>query len=393
MDRTILITLLLAVAIALLGIGIIVPVLPIYATTLGATGITLGLIVAAFSITRGILQPVVGAASDRGGRKGFLLVGLLVYALVGLVLPRAESVNHLILIRAFHGIGSAMIVPVAMAYMADLAPRGQEGRYMGLLNSAIFTGIGGGPLIGGIFTDLWGPASAFYAMAGLSLLALALVHRHLPNRAPREQHKLRPRLLVTMALMLDSRRTMGILLARMAVTVVVVPSMAFLPLLMSRGLGASGVEIGLVIAARTLVSAALQPFFGKTADRGNKVFMLVSGCLLISAAIFTVPFATSFWLLVTIFVLLGLGEAVVWPTLGALAAEEGRFYGQGAMMGVFNLSMSAGVFLGALGAGAVMDLFGLQYAFFLVSLFVLVCTLIGAGLISNGRLAGEPVHA
>jgi MFS transporter, DHA1 family, multidrug resistance protein len=389
MDRSTLITILLAVAIALLGIGIIVPVLPIYATRLGATGITLGLIVAAFSITRGILQPIVGAASDRGGRKRFLLTGLTIYTVVGLILPRAESVNHLILIRAFHGIGSAMIVPVAMAYMADLAPAGQEGRYMGLLNAAVFTGIGGGPIIGGIFTDLWGLSAAFYTMAGLSVLAIALVCRHLPDRPPQLQEKSRLRLLATMGLMLGSRRTMGLLLARMAVTVVVVPSMAFLPLLMSRGHAASGIEIGLVIASRTLVNALLQAPFGKVADRRNKIHLLVAGCLIISGAMFAVPFAAGLWLLAGLFALVGLGEAIVWPTLGALAAEDGRFYGQGAMMGVFNMSMSAGVFLGAMGAGTIMDLLGLRYAFFLIAVFVLACTLIAAALVRNGRLACE----
>jgi MFS transporter, DHA1 family, multidrug resistance protein len=389
MDRSILFTILLAVAIALLGIGIIIPVLPVYATRLGATGITLGLIVAAFSITRGILQPVVGAASDRGGRKGFLLAGLTVYTLVGLILPQAESVSHLIMIRAFHGVGSAMIVPVAMAYMADLAPAGQEGRYMGLLNAAIFTGIGGGPIIGGIFTDLWGLSAAFYAMAALSVLALILVSRHLPGGQVSSKEGPSLRLFATFRLMLGSRRTKGILLGRMGVTLVVVPSMAFLPLLMSRG-HASGVEIGMVIACRTLVNAVLQAPFGRVADRRDKVCLLVTGCLLISGVMSAVPFAAGFWPLAGLFALMGLGEAVVWPALGALAAEEGRFYGQGAMMGVFNMSMSAGVFLGAMGAGTIMDLFGLRYAFFLISLAVLFCAILAAGLIRNSPARLSP---
>jgi MFS family permease len=312
---------------------------------------------------------------------------------VGLILPQAESVYHLILIRAFHGIGSAMIVPVAMAYMADLAPPGQEGRYMGLLNAAIFTGIGGGPVIGGIFSDLWGLPSAFYTMAGLSILALALVYRHLPAGQIRQPESARPRLAATFGAMLGSRRTMGILLARLAVTIVVVPSMAFLPLLMNSGHAASGIEIGLVIASRTLVNAVLQAPFGKMADRRNKVHLLVTGCFIISGAMFAVPFAAGFLPLAGLFALMGVGEAVVWPTLGALATEEGRFYGQGAMMGIFNMSMSGGVFLGAMGAGTIMDLLGLRYAFFLIAVFVFACTLVAAGLIKNGRLAGESASA
>ncbi|TFG35569.1 MAG: MFS transporter, partial [Desulfobacterales bacterium] len=140
MPGHLLVTLLLSVFIALLGIGIIVPVMPVFAASLGAGGLALGLIIAAFSITRGIFQPIVGSLSDRWGRKGFLVCGLLVYALVGLAIPEATSVINLIVIRAFHGVGSAMIVPVAMACVSDMSPVGQEGRYMGLLHIAIFTG-------------------------------------------------------------------------------------------------------------------------------------------------------------------------------------------------------------------------------------------------------------
>ena len=132
-QRHILIPLLLSVFIALLGIGIIVPVMPVFAASLGAGGLALGFIIAAFSITRGFCQPLVGNLSDRWGRKGFLVCGLTVYALVGLLIPEANSVGKLVLIRTLHGVGSAMIVPIAMAYVSDLAPMGSEGRYMGWL--------------------------------------------------------------------------------------------------------------------------------------------------------------------------------------------------------------------------------------------------------------------
>ena len=128
MNRQILITLLLSIFIALLGIGIIIPVMPVFAADLGAGGFSLGMIIAAFSISRGILQPIVGSLSDRWGRKGFLVAGLFIYGLVGLLIPQAQSVYNLIAIRGFHGVGSAMIVPIAMAYMSFLAPAGQEGR-------------------------------------------------------------------------------------------------------------------------------------------------------------------------------------------------------------------------------------------------------------------------
>ncbi len=243
MNRQILGIILLSVMTALFGIGIIVPVMPVFAVSLGANGFALGMIIAAFSLSRGLLQPIVGSLSDRWGRKGFMVVGLFVYSLVGLFLPEAASIEKLIIIRAFHGIGSAMIVPVAMAYVSDMAPFGQEGRYMGMLNIAIFVGIGGGPLFGGFFTDLWGMASAFYAMAGLSCIAMLLVLFKMPVMEKGTRRKPPLGIFKALVSMLSNRRTGGILLARMSTMIIMVPTMAFLPLLMNEWFNARVTKI------------------------------------------------------------------------------------------------------------------------------------------------------
>jgi len=389
MNRQVLVTLLLAVTTALVGIGIIVPVMPVFAVSLGAGGLAMGLIIAAFSISRGILQPIVGSLSDKWGRKGFLVGGLLIYSLVGLILPEATSVLNLIVIRAFHGVGSAMIVPVAMAYVSEMAPLGQEGRYMGRLNIAIFVGIGGGPLLGGVFMDMWGMASAFYAMAGLSFMALLLVLFQMPVLQDRESRGPRPSLFASLGSMLSSCRTRGILLARMSTMVIMVPTMAFLPLLMDQWFEASGKQIGLVIASRTLVNALLQTPGGRMADRYDKVTLLQIGCLIISGVMCLIPLAASFWNLIVLFVILGMGEAIIWPVLGALATEDGRQYGQGTMMGVFSLAMSAGVFLGAVGAGFSVDQLGLPWSFFIIGVIVLGLSMGAAELIRRGNCSGS----
>jgi len=372
--------LLLSVYIALLGIGIVVPVMPVFAVSLGAGGFTLGLIIAAFSVSRGLCQPIFGSLSDRLGRKGFLVAGLMVYALVGLAIPCATSVAGLICIRAFHGMGSAMIVPVAMAYVGDYAPDGHEGRQMALLNIAIFSGMGSGPLLGGICTDLWGMSAAFLAMAAMSGLALLLVLFLLPSGATRTRQGAETRLMRSMGLMLSSRRTSGLLLARMATMVIMVPTMAFLPLLMQRWFQASGLWIGLVISGRTLVNALLQSLCGRLVDRGDKVWLLRLGTLIVAGVLCLTPLAGNPWWLLLFFVVLGTGEALIWSVLGALATEEGRRYGQGTMMGVYNLAMSSGVFLGAVMSGLISDFLGLGWLFVLVGLTVLGLTL-GASLL------------
>lgn len=381
MKNNTLITLLLSVFIALLGIGIIVPVMPIFATELGASGFALGMIIAAFSITRGLLQPIVGNFSDQWGRKNFLITGLFVYGLVGLLIPHATGVPHLIIIRAFHGVGSAMIVPIAMAYMSFLAPVGHEGRYMSYLNIAIFCGIGCGPIIGGLLSDNWGLASVFYTMACLSFLAFILVILYMPGQIASDRQTARP-LLASLRSMLANSKTCGILLARYTTMIIMVPSMAFLPLLMSQWQDSSGVQIGVIIACRTLVNAVLQIPFGKVADKYNKLLIFLVSSIFLALIILTIPLIDSFLQMATAYLLMGMAEAAIWAVLGAYASLEAkRLYGHGTMMGVFSFAMSAGVFTGAVLAGFSMDSWGIGWAYYVTGSAVLLLSLLAVVMI------------
>lgn len=378
----------MAMFISLLGLGIVIPLLPVYAENLGAGGIAIGLMVAGFSISRGILQPFVGGISDKHGRKQFLIGGLFVYAVVGLLFPLATSVEHLVVIRILHGVGAAMIAPIAMSYVGDLAPPKEEGRYMGIFNIALFSGIGLGPVVGGVFKDSFGFNSAFYAMTAASAIALALLLFMLPSEAGQTRPP-RPPILTTMRQMMRSSRVMGVLLSRMSTMVIVVPTFAFLPILMTDIMDASGTEIGIVIASRTLVNATLQVPAGNVVDRADKVTTLVVSSLIAVGAAASIGLVETFWQLILIFLVLGAAEAFIWPTLGALAMIEGRTYGQGSMMGVFNMAMSAGIFFGSIGAGLMVDNVGIRYVFPTMASVLLVSTFISAAMI---RSAPEPAR-
>ncbi len=392
MKNNTLATLLLSVFIALLGIGIIVPVMPVFASELGAGGFALGMIIAAFSISRGVLQPIVGNLSDKWGRKNFLIAGLFIYGIVGLLIPQATNVGNLIAIRAFHGVGSAMIVPIAMAYVGLLSPVGHEGRYMSYLNIAIFCGIGCGPVIGGLVSDLFGFASVFYLMAVLSFIALILVISNMPKRSPTEI-KEGSTLLKSIKKMVGNSRTAGILLARYATMIIMVPTMAFLPLLMSNWPVHTGLQVGMVIACRTLTNAVLQVPFGKFADKYNKLVLLLAGVLCMSLAVLAIPSMENVVSMTILYVVLGVGEAVIWPVLGAYATEEGRtHYGQGTMMGMFSFTMSAGVLTGAVLAGMSMDLVGIEWAYYTCGAMVLLLTLVAAKMIFSGEQEATAVR-
>ena len=120
------------------GVGIVVPLLPVYAHDLGASGLYISLIFGAFSLSRTFLLPYFGRISDRKGRKPFIVTGLLGYTLVSIAFMFSADVNSLIVVRFLQGIASAMIMPVAQAYIGDITPKGREGFYMGLFHVSMF---------------------------------------------------------------------------------------------------------------------------------------------------------------------------------------------------------------------------------------------------------------
>ena len=173
----------------MLGVGIIVPILPLYAETLGATGLWLGAIFAAFSLTRSIAMPLIGRFSDRLGRKRFITSGLLIYTLSSLGYIYASSTVELIVIRVIQGFSSAMIIPIAMAFIADISPPDKEGSYMGIFTIALFLGFGCGPILGGLTEGSYQYGSRFPHHGG-TLSPRPFFGADLPS--PIQQHPEKP---------------------------------------------------------------------------------------------------------------------------------------------------------------------------------------------------------
>ena len=135
------------------GVGIVVPLLPVYAHDLGATGFYVAMIFGAFSLSRTIFLPYFGRLSDLSGRKPFIVSGLLAYVLISFAFIFFNSVGGLIVLRLIQGIASAMIMPVVQAYVGEICPKGKEGLIMGIFNTSLFLGLSLGPLIGGVLND------------------------------------------------------------------------------------------------------------------------------------------------------------------------------------------------------------------------------------------------
>ena len=121
-------TLFIAIFVTAMGAGFVAPLLPIYANDMRAGGFQIGFSVGSFSLTRTLFVPYFGKLSDRKGRKPFITTGLFLYFLVSLFYAASKSVEALILLRLGQGFASAMVLPVAQAYVGEMIPSGQEGR-------------------------------------------------------------------------------------------------------------------------------------------------------------------------------------------------------------------------------------------------------------------------
>ena len=362
--------------IAMMGVGFVVPFLPIFVRELGASGFTLGLLVAGFSLSMGLVQPLAGSFSDNHGRKRFLSAGLAIFAVCGFGYNLTNSVLDIMVVRFVQGIGAGMVFPVAMAYMADRAPPQYEGRYMGLFNMSVMAGIGSGPVIGGILKDLFGITAAFYGMGFASSFALLLVVIALPESRARKVDKESTPLLAVFLSIIKDRRMRGVLLVRVSMMLAMISTFVFLPVMMSEVLKASATMIGIVITSRTLVSAALQFPSGWLADRYSRVMLTIISVLSVAGIVSLLGFSTEVWHVMIIFLLMGVGEALFLPTTSALAMEGGQVFGMGATMGVFNTALTLGMFIGSISAGLLIDQFGFGLAYALIAVAVAVTCLV-----------------
>ncbi len=169
-DKKIFITLFFSMFGTVTGVGIVVPLLPVYATHLGAGGVYIALIFAAFSISRSVLLPYFGRFSDKKGRKPFIIAGLFAYTVVSLLYMLSNRVESLIVVRFIQGIASAMIMPAVQAYVGDITPPQREGFTMGLFNMSMFLGLSIGPLIGGVMRDKFSLNMSFASMGILTFI-------------------------------------------------------------------------------------------------------------------------------------------------------------------------------------------------------------------------------
>lgn len=381
----------------MLGLGIVAPLMPLFAESLGATGLWLGIIFSGFSLTRALFTPLVGKISDRVGRKLFITLGLFFYSLFSFSYTLAGDVYTLTGVRLLHGLASAMVIPIAMAYVGETTEKGREGEVMGTFGISLFLGMGSGPVIGGFLNDAFGMDANFYALAGLTGAGFLLTLFLLPEVEVENKEDSRGR--ATIRAIMRNRLMRGLVLFRITSAMRRGGVLAFLPILASR-LAITPSEVGILLTTIIYITALLQRSFGKLADRHDKVILVVAGSLIGAAGLFSLPFARSFREFLAIGAVMGIGGGLSVPPATALTVKVGVDMGMGASMGLFNSAMSAGMVVAPLLSGIVMDVYGVDTIFYVNAVIVALGTAgffllargEGAGPVENPHAPSEPMN-
>lgn len=196
----------LVVFIDLLGFGILIPVIPLYAKFFGANEFVGSLLIATYSLFQFVGAPVLGRISDDRGRRPVLLLSLLgsvlawtLFGVAGELGPLLGATNGLVVLFAARALAGAMggNIATAQAYVADVTPASERASALGLVGAAFGLGFVFGPGLGAIFASdpvvaaadrvfpAFVPTTPFslpsFAAAGFSLLALLAAARYLPE--------------------------------------------------------------------------------------------------------------------------------------------------------------------------------------------------------------------
>jgi DHA1 family tetracycline resistance protein-like MFS transporter len=154
------------VALDLVGFGLVLPILPVYAERFSASPTTIGLLVASYSLAQFVCAPWLGRLSDRIGRRPVLVLALVGTAIGSLLTGMAHGLPLLFLGRLIDGASGASVA-VAQAAVGDIASPVERPRLLGLLGAAFGVGFVLGPALGGVFA-LISPSAPFFVAAAIA---------------------------------------------------------------------------------------------------------------------------------------------------------------------------------------------------------------------------------
>jgi MFS transporter, DHA1 family, tetracycline resistance protein len=362
----------------LVGFGIILPLLPYYAETFGATGVWVGALITAYSAAQFLGASVLGRLSDRIGRRPVLLASLAGSATSLVLSGLAHSLWLLLTARALAGLFGGSIA-AAQAYVADSTTPKERARYMGLLGASIGLGFVLGPALGAGLAR-YGFGTAAFVAAGLAAANLAFGLFMLPEtHGPERRHLAASRPDLSHFFAALRHRSMGRLLgATFFATLAFVAMEATFALLGEHRFGLDQSWLGFVFTYVGVVIVVVQGgLVGPLAARFGERALAVAGALLMAIGLGALPLAPALPAALAVLGLLAAGQGLTSPMLSTLLSRAADEDEQGGTLGLGQSLAAAARAVGPIGAGWLYDrAMGAPYAA-AAAVMVLAAVLVG----------------
>jgi MFS family permease len=348
----------ITIFVTMLGIGLISPLLAIFAKSYGLSNFQIGLIFGSFALVRTIFQLPAGTLSDSYGKKVFLVGGTLLYGVTTLFYGFASGFASILIVRTFTGVFSAFVNPVAGSYIAQTSPKSKLGEYMGLFNSAISLGFGVGPLLGGLLADMYGFMVPFDVGGLLGIIASIIAYFKLEDTPKtQEKQKLSWKNLFSLEF-LKMRNFSAAFIINIALTISRGAILAYLAIY-AYDYGVSAFKIGVMLAAMNLVLAVTQKMFGRIFDeKGNRI--ILHGIIIGNLGMFILAMSTSFTTMFISLIISSIGASMSTPGINSIAIRDIPDKRQGEAMGLYTASINVGIFFGAVLLGYISDIVGIS---------------------------------
>jgi DHA1 family tetracycline resistance protein-like MFS transporter len=374
-NRSALTLIFLTVFIDLLGFGILIPILPTFATKeLHVNETAIGIAIALYSFVQFFFNSFFGELSDKHGRKPIIVICLLLNALGYIIFAFTKTYFVLIISRIIGGIGGSSI-GVAQAYIADITTKENRSKGMGMIGAAFGLGFVFGPLMGGLLSKFGYEVTGF-ASAGFSFLAFLVTIFFLPeSNISRDGVLISKRKLFDIASMRNvfRKKDQGLLIIMFFVLTFSGANIyATFALLGNEIYHFTDLQNGYLYGIMGISAAIVQGGLIRVVIKYFKETKLVAiGSLLMMAGLGLMPYGGSFSGLAIIIIIMSIGTGFLQPTLLSLISEVTLDTEQGTILGI-NQSFSAFArVLGPLWGGFAFQFLGYPFPFLTGAFFTL----------------------
>ena len=384
-----LVVIFVTVFIDLLGFGIIIPLLPFYAESFGASAFTIGLLGTSFSLMQFLFSPIWGRWSDKIGRKPIILVGLMGSCLSYLALALAGSLPMVFLARVIGGIAGANI-PTAQAYIADVTTPENRARGMGMVGAAFGLGFIFGPAIGGVLSRI-SPETPMWCASALCFANFIAAWFLLPES--------RSATAVTKNLgrMEAFRHAMGKPALLLVLSLYFIVTLAFsgfeatFAIFSEARFGFTTSTIGFLFAFIGVVLALVQGVFvGRAVKVIGERRLIPLAILAISIGIGLMPWVWNVPTLLGALGVLAVGMGFNNPSLSSMVSKLADADDQGGVLGLASSLSSLGRVVGPAWGGYLYDAYGMTMPYVSAAALMLVAFVVAiAGLRSSDAGPGR----